>query len=102
MMKIVILSKCCACSIKNAPPCSHCLSSKSSKAWGLLLLILFENDDHDEADPWGCDVSCKIVYDKKKINIIRIGIIWILYKLEEQFEMPFDFDAATEDPTWHF
>jgi len=24
------------------------------------------NDDHDEADPWGCGVSCKIVYDEKK------------------------------------
>lgn len=101
-MKIFILSKCCACSIKNAPPCSHCLSSKSSKAWVLLLLIPFVNDDHDEADPWGCGVSYKIVYIEILCEYDTSSYNLNFNKPEEQFEKPFDFVVATEGPLIHF
>lgn len=31
-----VLSKCCACSIRKVPPCSHCVSNNSSKVCGKL------------------------------------------------------------------
>ena len=37
-IEIYILSKCCPCSIRNAEPCSHCLSSNCSIDVGMLQL----------------------------------------------------------------